>query len=46
VYQFVGEQNEMKKTAARNIAESSQPRGFCLLYFQIILAVTVQETNR
>jgi hypothetical protein len=36
----------LDKTAARNITETSQPPDFFLLYFQTILAVIVQDTNR
>jgi hypothetical protein len=46
VHQFLGEQNGLNKIAAPNITENSQPSEFFLLYFQIILAVTVQETNQ
>jgi hypothetical protein len=46
VRHFVGEKRGLDKTAARNITENSQPRDFFLLYFQTILAITVQETNR
>jgi hypothetical protein len=45
VRHFVGEQRGLDKTAARNITENSQLHDFFLLYFQIILAVIVQETN-
>jgi hypothetical protein len=46
VHQFVGEQNGLNKTTATDITENSQPFEFLLLYFQTILAVTVQETNQ
>jgi hypothetical protein len=46
LYQFVGEQNGLNKTPARKITENSQPRDFFLLYFQTLLAVIIQETNR
>jgi hypothetical protein len=35
-----------KRTAGRNVTESTQPPQFFLLYFQTILAVIVEETNR
>jgi hypothetical protein len=46
VHQIVGEKNGLKKTAARNITENSQPCEYFLLYFHTILAIIVQETNR
>jgi hypothetical protein len=45
VQQFVGEQNELNKTTAPDIYENSQPLSLVLLYFQIVLSVTVQEAN-
>jgi hypothetical protein len=46
VHQFVGEQSWLNKTATRNVTTNLEPRDFFLLYFQTILAVTVQESNR
>jgi hypothetical protein len=46
VHQFVGEQNMLNRTVAPNISGNSQHLEFFLLYFQTILAVTVQESSR
>jgi hypothetical protein len=42
VHQFVGEQNGLFPI----LQKISQPSEFFLLYFQTILAVTVQETSQ
>jgi hypothetical protein len=46
VCQFVREQNGLNKTAVPSIHEIPQPHDFFVLYFETILAVMVQETNR
>jgi hypothetical protein len=45
VHQFGGEHSGLNKTAAYDIMGNSQPHNSFLLYFQVILAVIVQETN-
>jgi hypothetical protein len=45
LHQFVKEQNGLNKTAAHDNYENSQPLNLFLLYFEIILKVTLEETN-